>query len=507
MSYVLQEQSTVDNNSPLDNLDEILANHPFGNSNYIIRQLHVCYKRRLGKISAYLPAAGQLLQTLDKLDADSQRQVISDTVVRCAIQHSMKQIETGEQYGLPLERCQQILQETIHFIRQGKYAPLGSGFSDRLGAESFHPWIWTEERDQDLFVEAFRCVLQDNYGDTQLCTLGKNEIAALARGARLLNDLLPFLGRSAVSHVSLIAVFCPVGDWNSRGSSSQFRMSGTFFLTRTHLENPWWVAEHLFHEALHQQHYDFRHGHSLLVPSYGEKEGPKVCSLWNLPNSERSNFWNTDRVLAAFHVYVHLALLSRIAADRAGKLTDTYGPDTAMIKSQDAIVRAHYLSEQLRLICWEELGLAGRCLVEWFTSVLEVLDSSPPPVGSSVHLLFDRYRREAGVVDRLQAKGETVPGLSQRLGDIAKDEITATRRTLILVGAEPALSRFDSDLTQFPSEEWGRRFGDIRRLIAKTVLEASPGGYGWARQSGAPDEMLRDVIDGSSEALMVLLPR
>jgi hypothetical protein len=283
-------------------------------------------------------------------------------------------------------------------------------------------------------------------------------------------------------------------------------MSGTLFLTDTHLENPWWVAEHLFHEALHQQLYDFRHGHSLLVPRYGEKEGPKVCSLWNLPNSERSNFWNTDRVLTAFHVYVHLALLSRIAEYRAGELSDTYGPVTAMIKGHDAVVRAHYLSEQLRSICWEELGQAGRRLVEWFTSVLDVLNSSPPPAGTSVHLLFDRYKREAGVVNRLQSKGKTVSGFLRRLDQIAKEEIRTIRRILTLVGAEPALARFDGDLTQFPSEKSGQRFGDIRRLVAKTVLDASPGGYGWAQEPGAPDEILRDMIERSSEALMVLLP-
>jgi hypothetical protein len=145
-------------------LDGILANHPFGNSNYIIQQLLICYKRRLGKISACLPAAGELLQNLNKLDAVSQRQVIADTVVRCAVQHAMRQIETGEKYGLPLERCQQIFEETIRYIGQGRFGSLVSGLSDRLGPKSFHPWIWSEERDQDLFVDAFRFVLQENYG-------------------------------------------------------------------------------------------------------------------------------------------------------------------------------------------------------------------------------------------------------------------------------------------------------------------------------------------------------
>src|SRR5262249_52940758 len=158
-------------------------------------------------------------------------------------------------------------------------------------------------------------------------------------------------------------------------SSSQFRLSGTFFLTRSRLSSPWWVAEHLFHEALHQQLYDFRHGHSLLVPIYGEREGAKVCSLWNPPDSTRSNFWDTDRVLAAFHVYVNLALFCTLAEQRTTELSDVYGPPDRMTGSRHAITRAHYLAEQLKATCWRELGLAGASLVDWLCSILDALDA------------------------------------------------------------------------------------------------------------------------------------
>src|SRR5438128_5025033 len=93
----------------LETIETILAQHrAFGNSDYIHEQLQVSYKRRLNKISAYLPLAGQLLDALCRANSYSRYRVIGDTVVRCAIQHAHTQLETGTQYGLPLDECEEV---------------------------------------------------------------------------------------------------------------------------------------------------------------------------------------------------------------------------------------------------------------------------------------------------------------------------------------------------------------------------------------------------------------
>jgi hypothetical protein len=498
---------TMQNALLLNSLDALLSRHPFGNSNYIHEQLHICYKRRLHKISAHLPAAGQLLNTLGRTDAFTQYRVIGDTVVRCAVQHALRQIETRAPYGLPLEQCEEVFQATIQHLEEGRCGPLGSGLTNRLGTESYYGWIWSEERSNDVFARFFWHVVQDNYGETQLCTLGSDELAMLAKGARLLRELLPLSSRSALSHAHLIAVFTPVGAWATRGSSSQFRLSGTFFLNRARLSSPWWVAEQLFHEALHQQLYDFRHGHSLLVPTYGEQEGAKVCSLWNLPNSSRSNYWDTDRVFAAFHVYVHLALLCTLAEQRAPESSDIYGPLYGMTRSRDALGRAYYLAEQLRAVCWQELGLAGRHAVDWFSSVLDVLDLSPPPQGSYVHLLIDRYRKEAKEINNHLSKNRRPSDISRQLIILAKEEARIARSVLVAVNAEADCSRLDDALAQFSDQEPGAHFARIRGLISETILDASPGGYGWKPEAGSPDEMVKQMIESSSATLMQLLTK
>jgi hypothetical protein len=501
----MNAESTVSNLLLPDSLDALLARHPFGNSEYISGQLHVCYKRRLDKISVRLPVAGQLLDALDQVDAITQYRVIGDTVVRSAVQHALKQLETGVPYGLPLDLCEEVFQATIHHLKEGKCGPLGSGLASRLGTESYHGWIWSEERADDVFVRCFRWLIQENYGETQLCTLASDEVAMLARGARLLRELLPLSTRSALSHAHVIAIFLPTGAWETRGSSSQFRLSGTYFLNRTRLSSPWWVAEHLFHEALHQQQYDFRHGHSLMVPTYGEVEGPRVCSLWNLPNSSSSNFWPTDRVLAGFHVYVHLALLCTLAEQRAPELSDVYGPLDGMTRSRDAFSRARYLAEQLRAVCWPELGQAGRSVVDWFSSVLDVLDPSPAPPGSCIHLLFDRYRKEARAVEYHLSQDGGQSDLFRQLMMLAREEAKIARRVLAAVNSEVDLGRFNDALAGFSDEDLTKQFARVRGLIAETILDASPDGYGWKPGRGELDEMVKQMIESSSETVMCLL--
>jgi hypothetical protein len=210
-------------------------------------------------------------------------------------------------------------------------------------------------------------------------------------------------------------------------------------------------------------------------------------------------------VLAAFHVYVHLALFCTVAEERAPQLSDKYGPLDRMTRSRDALQRAHYLAEQLRAVCWPELGLAGRSLVDWFSSVLEVLDPSPPPPGSYIHLLFDRYLREAREIENHPRSDRERSDLQRQLTALVREEARLARDVLAAVGADLELSRFNDAFGQFSEEDLGVQFAKVRSLISKAILGVSPGGYGWQHTLAAPDQMVERLIEISSETLRQLL--
>lgn len=517
----------MDEIQPLDIFDAVLAeNRPFGNTGYIHEQMHHCYKRRLDKISRHFQAAGRLLDALSRVDSQTEYRVMGDTVVRCAVQHALKQLETKTEYGFPLHECEQVFLETSCHLEEGNSCgPLerGSLQVNRLGSQLYHGWVWSEEHSDDVFGRCFRRLIQINYGGP-LCTPNADQIDILRKAAQLLGELVPLLSRSALSHTQLIAIFPPIGVWNGRASSSTFRVSGTIFLNADLLHNPWWVAEHLLHESLHQKLYDFRHGHSLLArdssPAWDSRKDARVCSLWNSPDLDNRNLWDTHRVIAAFHVYVHLALLSQIAEQRATELASKYGPMHCLPKiteSRKALDRAHYLGEQLRKACMPELGLAGERLTDWLLSILGAIDACPPPEDSSVHLLLDRYLTEAKRVEYFLGAPDTSKetldtkissDLVQQLSKIVNSEMEDTRCVLSTVKAHADLNKFDDALAQYSDEELGMKFFQLRSLVAQTLLDVSPDAYVLACTAPVAkrlDHIVNQMVENSSRHLSMVL--
>jgi predicted O-methyltransferase YrrM len=487
----------------------LVTNRPFGDSAYILEQLEVSHKRRLHRIAAELPVAGRLLEAFERADSYTRYRTAGNTVVRCAVQHAHTQMEAHTAYGLPISDCEQVFEETVRHLQLGKSGtPFENGATrlDRLGSQAHHGWVWTEDYPNDVFGRCFRHLLNQEYGGS-LCTPNPEEMRILVKGEQLLQDLLPSLSRSALGHAHLIACFPDTGFWKGKVSSSQIRMGGTIFLNRHLLVNPWCVAEHLLHESLHQKLYDFRHGHSLLELDYTAADSPKVISVWNASELTKSNHWDTHRTFAAFHVYVQLALLAMVAEQRAGELEDAYGPFRGMVDSRKALERAQYLGEKLKDVCWDKLGLAGKGLRDWLMSVLKFLNPAPPPGGAYLHLVLDLYQREANIVDAALRESEVArAGFSRLLTPVAKEEVESARLVLSVIGGAPALDRFNTALGEYDDQELGRQFPAVRRLIAKTLLDASPDGYRLASRAPGvdPEQLVKQLVERGSERLYLI---
>jgi hypothetical protein len=490
-------------------IDRVLADYrPFANSEYISKQFQVCYKRKLTKLSDALPVAEEIVDALDRTDPSTARRVLSDTSVRTVIEHLRRAITTGSTgiYSLaPLDLCQYLLDATANFLRgQTSNGPLNCSPDHRLGAQAYHPWIWSDDRlRDDAFASAFRWLVEAHYGNVP-DGASREEIDALRRGAKLLENLLPLSAPSVLNHTQTVVVIPVAGVWERMQSSSQYLIGGTIFLSSLILDKPWLVAELLYHESIHQKLYDFQRGHtvlkldSVLDPDSVPDSEVRIISPWNYPDNE----WDTHRVLAAFHVYVHVALLCSVADERAAELDSEYGPKIGMTPTRAAFDRAHYLGSSLKEdACWDELGPAGRLLVEWLTSILDALDPAPPPEGTYLHLLLNRYEREAARVLRSQELSE-VTYQAELLSD---DEPVVAAYILEHLGEKAVAEHLRSSVAAWATAPPHVRFAQVRKIILEAMRRCSPDGYSLATTSTSelnPNDLLAGMVERSSRLLV-----
>jgi hypothetical protein len=504
----------------LEDFDDVLSRgRPFGNSEYIFNQMQCAFMRRIKDIGYQLRSPRRLLQLLENLDTRGSYRVLGDPLFRSVAQWALGQIEFGGPAPLTLDQCEQVFDAVIRRLELGETeGPLQSAAAApvvRLQPAYPIPWIWNEEGAKDnVLGRAFRSIVDYEYGES-LFTPAPEEIALLQRSTHLLEALSPRLARSALSHTHVVAVFPGTGNWEKMASSSQFRVTGIIFLNKTVLKNPWWIAEHLLHESLHQKLYDFRHAHSLLERDDPDATGlpedvTRVVSLWNTPGADAANAWDPHRTIAAFHVYVHLAYFCLLAERRASAFEADYGSpegiQPAMTPSRKAFERARYLGEKLQSDCAPELGLAGRRMVEWLMSVLDYLDPIPPPVGATFHLILDRYVMEAA---RLQKNPPPV-SVWPRLAELAEAEAAVARAVMDTLGAQAEAERLSAALDQFAAGSGQyTAFLQARRAIADALRELSPDGYRIAplltlgtTKSG--DEMITEMVEISSRELAAM---
>src|SRR5471032_1151486 len=133
----------------------LVQHRAFGDSRYIRSQLAVTYRRRLRKLAATMPAARRLADVLDD-DAQTspgrggstrQHQLIGDIVLRCAIQHAMRQVIKGDTYGLPLSLCAALFDAaSAHWSADLPGGPLTAGMqAARRLHDSVGTQVWRQE--------------------------------------------------------------------------------------------------------------------------------------------------------------------------------------------------------------------------------------------------------------------------------------------------------------------------------------------------------------------------
>ena len=143
-------------------------------------------------------------------------------------------------------------------------------------------------------------------------------------------------------------------------------------------------------------------------------------------------------------------------------------------------------------------------MVEWLISVLDSSDPCPPPSGSYIHLLLDRYLMEAAKVQQKFAS----PSLAKQLEGLVRDEIACTKAVLTAMGFQGENVKFSDSVVECMNVEGESAFPKVRRLVADTLLGLTPDGYTLKSPSWtgtrSPEEIVRDMVETSSHELAAM---
>jgi HEXXH motif-containing protein len=201
------------------------------------------------------------------------------------------------------------------------------------------------------------------------------EAELLLSAAALAGDLLGTLATDLFSHVRVVVL---VAGQSVFRSASDRGAPGAVFLRLVPGDQPLTVAELLVHESVHHRLYDLYASRSILAAGYQERSSEPIVAHWNQPSAFDTNLWSPDRALAAFHVYVHLAVLFTRACEEG-----TPRPRNAAARARQSCERARYLGEQLRGRSGD-LGPDGLRLVEWLLGELARVEKAHPTTATTV---------------------------------------------------------------------------------------------------------------------------
>ncbi|NIH88287.1 aKG-HExxH-type peptide beta-hydroxylase [Amycolatopsis granulosa] len=193
------------------------------------------------------------------------------------------------------------------------------------------------------------------------------QAGTLARSARLAVRVAPALATSALSHNFMVVL----GSFEADHRFTSFTvpgLPGVLVLSPDVLSGEQAVAEALCQEACHLKFLDLDYVHPLFRSGFPPERSPRITPVWH-EDDPRGGDWPVDRVLAAMHGYLALAVfLGRAAAEV---------PDweNAAARAAQCRTRAGWLREAVQQHPGH-LTEPGRRFVAWIGGMLAELGTA-----------------------------------------------------------------------------------------------------------------------------------
>lgn len=304
-------------------LDPLVHDPEFADSTRLTDIAHTYAAFALDILAEDEPAAARLRAAL--VDPDRARRTLRSPALRFALNHLLAGHRTD-----PLRAVLDQAATAGPGLLEGDALPLGpydlfvphdpAGPADATLRHAFATTVVA-----DLDTEGHRATVRLDRPEPA-------ETATLRAAVALLDAAVPALAGSVAAHVRLVAIARSESDTAEQLlSASNSALPGALFLSGPALRDRLAAAEALLHEATHQRLYDLMLCRRLYAPG----PGPTVLPPWYAGESGHAARWPVDRVLAALHVYVHVATLW-LATLRAADGLAPAGP----VPAQPAALRA-----------------------------------------------------------------------------------------------------------------------------------------------------------------------
>lgn len=182
---------------------------------------------------------------------------------------------------------------------------------------------WKESRETEKrFNRAKRSIINSNSGDSQfdlkLVAMSETVENAFFRGLETLKNVSALLVKDVCYNVRYVSAFEHVSDSSNKYLPSSYTVNlfpGACFVSPKFCTTDEYVAETLYHEALHLKYFYTVSGFGLHYQDYVGEVSTRFTCPWIDSLDYEAKHWPFERAFAAFHVYMHLILYYRLALE------------------------------------------------------------------------------------------------------------------------------------------------------------------------------------------------
>jgi hypothetical protein len=346
---------------------ELSNGTPFGSYDYLSRNTSAEYARLLALLAKQSPEAQELLAAVERRERGGP--LFQDPLVRRTVEDGVLTVLHGLD-AIDAATLSEVLLCAATHAEAGQTSMLdATARCAPLRSAPVHAFVWADDQPATVPGRRFVEELLKRLPGFCIGVPTDEQVQLLDEGLHLAIQVTPSLARSALSHLRTVVI----GGFGEGGPPMNAftapGLSGVVFLSPDALSDRAMVAETVVHESIHLKFLDIEYVHALFPVGFRPYSSPRITPAWH-KDDEQYGGWPLDRLLTSMQVYLFLAVLFSLAAERRGD--DFHPPDHCAARADQCATRATWLFTAAQDYL-DHLSPAGREFVAWVGRMLALL--------------------------------------------------------------------------------------------------------------------------------------